>query len=386
MKTQRLLSFAKKDLKMMLRDPGSLFLALLFPVVLTIVFGISFGAIGGEQTTVYQVGAVTTGVEEEWSLTFVENLSSMEILNIIPYADSKSAQNDLIQGSIDAFIIIPESFGESCTSYVESPEDPTLWVQTTLEVYVDSGSMFATQAIPPLVQQVLVTTLTEDQLITPPIPIRIGIPSLVEAETLTMFDYMAPGIFPFAAIFMIMLVSQSFTVDRERGLLRRISTTPATSAEFILGHTLSNMVIIVVQVALVFVTAFMVGYSSSASTFGFFFAFIIVAVFGLCCVGFGLITAAVAKSPGAATGISFIFIIPLMFLGTFVSVGFSSVMQSAGKFVPSYYVTDALTSLLLRGAPVTSSSVILDFAVVTMSSIVVLILGVFIFERYGSSR
>jgi ABC-2 type transport system permease protein len=386
MKTQRLLSFAKKDLKMMLRDPGSLFLALLFPVVLTIVFGISFGAIGGEQTTVYQVGVVTAGVEEEWSLTFIENLSSMEIFNIIPYKDSENAQNHLIQGSIDAFIIIPESFGESCTSFVESPEDPTLWVQTTLEVYVDSGSMFATQAIPPLIQQVLVTTLTENQLTTPAIPITIGIPSLVEAEIPTMFDYMAPGIFPFAAIFMIMLVAQSFTVDRERGLLRRISMTPATSAEFIMGHTLSKMVLIVIQVALIFVTAYIVGYSSPASTFGFFFAFIIVAVFGLCCVGFGLITAAVAKSPGAATGISFTFIIPLMFLGTFVSVGFSSVMQSAGKFVPSYYVTDALTSLLLRGAPVTSSSVILDFVVVAMSSIVVLILGVLVFERYGNPR
>jgi hypothetical protein len=71
----------------------------------------------------------------------------------------------------------------------------------------------------------------------------------------------------------------------------------------------------------------------------------------MCNVGFGLITATLAKSPGAATGISFIFIIPQMFLGTFVGFAMSPSAQAAGRFVPSYYVTDALTSLLLRGRP-----------------------------------
>jgi len=111
---------------------------------------------------------------------------------------------------------------------------------------------------------------------------------------------------------------------------------------------------------------------------------LIVTVFALCCVGCGLITAAIAKSPESATGITFIFILPQMFLGTFVSVGLSSIAQTAGKFVPSYYVTDALTSLLLRGAPVTSPTILLDLAVVAVYSIIVLVLGVLLFEKFGN--
>jgi len=43
-----------------------------------------------------------------------------------------------------------------------------------------------------------------------------------------------------------------------------------------------------------------------------------------------------------------------LFLGTFVGASLSSGAQVAGKFVPSYYVTDALASLFLRGAPLAS--------------------------------
>ena len=67
-------------------------------------------------------------------------------------------------------------------------------------------------------------------------------------------------------------------------------------------------------------------------------------------MGFGLITATIAKSSGAATGLSFLFVLPQMFLGTFVGASLSGAAQIAGKVVPSYYVTDALTSVFLRGA------------------------------------
>ncbi|MBU7016417.1 MAG: ABC transporter permease [Theionarchaea archaeon] len=384
MKIQRVFSFAKKDLKLMVREPASLFMIILFPIVLTVVFGISFGAVGGEQTVVYQVGIINEDTGPlQWSNIFVDSLTQTGILEIHEYSDIKSAQDDLVQGRIQAVAVIPKPFGESCDSFLKSPEDPSSWVETIIDLYLDSGSLFATQAIPPIIQQVLVAMLTGDQP-TPSIPIQVGVPSFVEAEKLTMFDYMAPGIFPFAAIFLTMIVAQSFTVDRERGLIRRINTTPTAPSEFMMDHTVSNMIMAVVQVALVFVMAFVVGYSTPASFLSLLFAFLLVSVFALCCVGFGLITAAISKSSGAATGISFIFILPQMFLGSFVSVGLSSITKTAGKVVPSYYVTDALTSLLLRGAPVTSPTILLDFAVVIISSVVILVVGVFLFKKYGN--
>jgi len=63
----------------------------------------------------------------------------------------------------------------------------------------------------------------------------------------------------------------------------------------------------------------------------------------------------------------------------------SSVAHAAGKFVPSYYVTDALTSLFLRGAPVSSPVVLIDLLVVLITSVIVLLIGILLFKKYGGA-
>jgi hypothetical protein len=112
------------------------------------------------------------------------------------------------------------------------------------------------------------------------------------------------------------------------------------------------------------------------------FAFLLVLVFSVSNVGFGLITATIAKSSGAATGLSFLFLLPQMFLGTFVGASLSGAAQIAGKFVPSYYVTDALTSVFLRGAPLGSVTIMLDLAVVCVSCVAILAIGIVLYAKY----
>ena len=359
---------------------------ILFPVVLTLAFGASFGAIGGNQAITHEIGVVNMDMgNDQWSEYFLGNLTGTEILKIRDYSNNETAQADLAQGNIQAILLIPKDFGQSCDSFWGAPTDPNLWMNTTVQMYLDSGSMFATQAIQPIINQVLVATVYGTQAISTPMPIKIGSPSLVETSKFTTFDYFAPGLFAFAAIFLTMTVAQSFTEDREKGLLRRINITPTTPAEFMTSQTISNMLAAIVQVSLVFTMAFLVGYRPLGNILSLVFAFIIVMIFSLCCVGFGLITAAISKSSGAATGIAFIFIMPQMFLGTFVSYGLSSAAQAVGRFVPSYYVTDALTSLFLRGAPITSPSILLDIVILSFISVVVFFLGIVLFRKYGKT-
>ncbi len=388
MNSQRVFSLVKRDLKKMIREPATLFLIILFPVILTLAFGASFGAIGGTQSTTYQIGVVNmnlAGPYQEWSQLFIGNLTETEILRLQDYSSNETGQADLTQGKIQALLLIPGDFGKSCDSFWKEPTDPSLWTNTTLTLYLDSGSMFATQAIQPIIQQVLAATVYGTQPAPVPRPIQIGVPSLVQASKLTAFDYMAPGIFAYAAIFLTMTVAQSFSTDRENGLLRRINTTPTTSSEFMTSQAVSNMIAALIQVALVFAMAYLVGYRPNVDAATFALAFVIVSIFALCNVGFGLITATLAKSSGAATGLAFIFIMPQMFLGTFVGAALSPGAQAAGKFVPSYYVTDALTSLFLRGALVSSSTILLDLSVVSISSVIALLSGILLFRKYGKT-
>lgn len=142
------------------------------------------------------------------------------------------------------------------------------------------------------------------------------------------------------------------------------------------------MLIALIQAILVFIMVYLLGFRPNTGIPVYAIAFTLVLVFSVSNVGFGLITATIAKSPGAATGISFLFVLPQLFLGTFVGTSLSSSAQIAGKFVPSYYVTDALTSLFLRNAAITSPTILVDIATVSISCVAILVIGIILYAKY----
>ncbi|MFW9799435.1 MAG: ABC transporter permease, partial [Candidatus Thorarchaeota archaeon] len=293
-----------------------------------------------------------------------------------------TGQSELLQGNLDAFIVVPEGFGDSCTSYWNSPLDGSSWTNTTVELYVDSGSMIASSAVPPLIQQVVLRTMFGNEATTLDLPVDIGIPSLVEASTFSQWDFMAPGIFAFASIFMIMIVAQSLTEERDGGLLRRLGTTPLKSQEFILSQVISYMIIALIQVLLVFASSFAIGYRPATDAAGMGFAFVMLLAFSLVNVGFGLIAATISKSAEIASGLSFIFIMPQMFFGTFMPLG--GVTEALAQFMPSNYVTESITTLFLRGAPITTPSIWSNLGIVLVIGIAILMVGIVLFQRYST--
>ena len=381
MNTARVLALAKKELKKTVREPAALFMIFLFPIVFVLAFGLSFGGVGGNQAVTYQVGVVNLDSSgSQWSQTFTGALSNVTILHVTVYGDNQTAQADLTQGKIQASILIPQSFSDSIISYYASPNDSSRWVNATVALYLDQGSLIATQAIPPIIQQVLNGLANQNQQ-APQSSIQLQTASLEVKQTST-FDYFAPGMFTFASVFMIMIVAQSFTTDRENGMMKRIRITPTTASEFMVSQVAAYLVIALIQALIMFAMTYALGFRPEIGLPVYGFAFLLVLVFSVSNVGFGLITATIAKSSGAATGLSFLFLLPQMFLGTFVGASLSGAAEIAGKFVPSYYVTDALTSVFLRGAPFGSITIILDLAVVCVSCVAILAVGIVLYAKY----
>ncbi len=382
MKASRIAAMVKKDLKSFVREPATIFMLLLFPLVVTMTFGVAFGGIGTENNTQFKVGVVNmdaNSTDHVWSDWFVGNLTKYNGTTVISYATNETGQSDLLNGNLHALILIPKGFGDSIVSYWSSPVDGKDWENTTVELYLDSGSMMASSAIPPMVQQVLYTTIYGNQVGSMQLPVEIGSPSMVYVSDLSQWDFMAPGIFAFAAIFMIMTVAQSLTVERDGGILARMATTPVTSSEFILSRALSYVLVGIAQVSIVFGASFAIGYRPNTDAYGLAFAFLIVLVFCLTSVGMGLFTAVISKSTDVAAGVSFIFIMPQMFFGTFMPLG--GITETLGAFMPSSYVTHALTTLFLRGAPIGTLSIWIDLLVVSVVSITMLSLGALLFRK-----
>jgi ABC-type multidrug transport system permease subunit len=105
------------------------------------------------------------------------------------------------------------------------------------------------------------------------------------------------------------------------------------------------------------------------------------AIFSLSSVGLGLITAVIAKSSGTATGMSFIFILPQMFFGTFLPM--TDTTRPIAMFVPSYYATDAISSIY-SGMSLLSSNILIDFAVISAVSGIIIIIGIYMFKKLGN--
>ncbi|MFX1503668.1 MAG: ABC transporter permease [Promethearchaeota archaeon] len=195
------------------------------------------------------------------------------------------------------------------------------------------------------------------------------------------FSTMAPGLFAYACIFIIMIVAQSFSDEREQGLLRRLSITPMKASDFMGSQILSNMIIAMLQVLIVFLLALLFDFRPQTDILGILLAIILMAIFSLSSIGLGLITATISKSAGVATGLSFLFILPQMFLGTFIPI--TSKTQMIAIFLPSYHVTNALTSIF-NGKPLLSTNILIDFVVVSIVSIIIVIIGIQLFDKFGN--
>jgi len=382
MKVGRTLALTKKEWKRIFREPAFLFIIILFPVMLTLAFGTSFGAVGGQQASIFTIGFVAQGGNST-SAQFSHDLQATGVFRVNTFPDNGSAQSALSQGQLQAVILLPSGFDAAVQSFMAHPEDPQMWVNSTLTIFLDRGSALTAQVIPSMVVQTLDQGVLGVRAQTRATPFSVSVPSEVKVQGSSVFQSFAPGLFAFASIYMIMVVAQSYTTERESGLLSRILMTPATGSDVVMGSVVTYLVIGLFQAVLVFACVYALGYHPVGGIEAIMVGFFIVTMFALCNIGFGLITAAVAKSAGAATGISFVFLMPQLFLGTFVGTALSSTAQAAGRFLPAYYVTDALTSLWTRGASVTSGAVLTDLVVASAVSIIVLLVGVQVFQKLG---
>jgi len=208
--------------------------------------------------------------------------------------------------------------------------------------------------------------------------------SVIEEEIgITVFEYVVPGLFAISGLFMVIPVAQSFSEDRAQGLLKRINTTPTTSTEFMGSHLLSNMCMAILQVAIIGLITFLMGYQSDGAVAGMILAFVFMVIFSVSSIGFGLITATIAKNSKAAAGIAWIFILPQQMLAS----GLYPLPESTriiSMFMPLHYASDALT-LLFNGTALSDLRIWGDLAILIIFSLVIVFAGILLFKKYGKA-
>jgi ABC-type multidrug transport system permease subunit len=141
------------------------------------------------------------------------------------------------------------------------------------------------------------------------------------------------------------------------------------------------MLIAVFQGLIVLFVARILGYEPLGGLVGLLLAALFLALLGISAVGLGLITAAVAKNSGAASGIAIIYIVPMMMFGSLLAV-FNEMTRNIARFMPNYYLSDSL-SIIFHTGNLSDPILWQNMLILAIISAVLVVAGIQIFKRLG---
>lgn len=193
------------------------------------------------------------------------------------------------------------------------------------------------------------------------------------------FEYLLPGTMGYAIIYMSMMVALALNEYRDAGILKRLQTTPTTPYQYLGSLLIAYMIIGVFQALIVLLVARFLGYIPLGGVAGLLLASVFLALLAATSVGLGLLTASVAKSSGAASGLSVIFIVPMMMFGALLAV-FNDTTRTVAMFTPNYYVSDSLSAIFHEGRLI-DQAILQNLLILAVISVIVIIAGFQLFKR-----
>jgi ABC-2 type transport system permease protein len=316
----------KRNLKEIYRNPVLLGFLLGMPVAFMLVF---CAAAGGAQASPIALSVVDEDHSQN-SSAFTQYIGSMEAieLNQPIYSEESQAQEDLQDGKISFYLLIPSGFQAAQQAHqpinlelVYKEADPITGLQ--LKPIIEAvGSQFLGVA-PPLNVEL---TGTETKIKNPAV------------------NFYFPGIAVYGIMILISTAAGIIAGDRERGFLARMFTTPARPWDFIVSYSLPFIPVLIVSTLIYLGVGIAMGLTI-VGNLGY--AFLIFFLIGLCSIGIGMIVGSLVKSE-SQTGISWIFIVPMaMISGAWFTVDrMPSAIRSIAGALPFIHAIDGSRAVI----------------------------------------
>jgi ABC-2 type transport system permease protein len=421
----RFFGLVNKNLKLSLRDKGNYFWVIGYPMLFIMIFALAFNTSGGQRSTYSvifineDVIGATTDLEQNVSLTFLNlfddsdpnNELAQTFLRKTMYANGTLFTKDdalalVAKGDVDAVIIIPQNFSEvvigstwwyqmmkSAEFQMMPPEMQSGFQQGLPAVWVaainNNSVVFPSNSSPALEIHSVPDTVTKAVIggvfdgIMNDIVLSYNNVSRVETKviesgvqfTLTPFDWMAPGIVIVGVTIAIMMIAQNFGLEKEKGLLRRLDTTPVPRSTQLLAGGFAQLIFSAVQIIILLSFLKIFGLQTAPTT-NWGLAFLVALIMTIPCIGIGLIIAALVKSGSEAGGLSWIAILPLQFLGNaFFNLGDKGIMQA----VPTFYGVKAMRDILVYGLGIVD--ILSDLLIIIGFGVVFLSIGLLVYHK-----
>ena len=341
---QRLLALVRKEFLQLRRDPITLRLIVMVPVLQTLIFGYAIN---------YDVKHLKTVVLDEdrsfESRELVAKMTASEYFDVVKYVDSQAAvRREIDSGRLSVGLVIDHDFGKDLR---RGKPAQALLVVNASDTTTASQAMAIAGGISSGISIQTLAMRAGWRNPNPPVDLRVRPWYNPDLRTAT---FIIPGLIAIILTFtLIQFTAMAIVRERERGTLEQLQVTPVTRVEIILGKIAPFVVIGVFQLTLIIVlmrTLFQVPIAGSVVQLylvGFMF---IAAVLGL-----GMLLSTLAKTQMQAMQMSFFFLLPFVFLSGYVFPidGMPRFFQFVSYLIPAKYFIEVVRGIVLRGAGLT---------------------------------
>lgn len=285
------------DLKMVMRNRQYAFWSIMMPLMFTFIFGFFFGSDSKSGNI-----AIINNSNTELAQTLEKTLTDANLFNINSEITTPDEAKEQIQSNkLGAAIIIPENFGAMTQ---DAPRE--------IKTIVDPGNSQVNAVLNGFLDKFVTNLTFQSAGIKEPM-FKIS-EEKTNAKDLNYFDFVLAGILGMALMnSSIIGIAVGMSKYREDKILKRITTTPMKTWWFIVGETLSRLVMNFVQISIILLVG---RYVFDAHIYGNIFV-----IFGLALLGavlfqaIGFVIASFVKTTDAAQGAATALTMPMMFLG-----------------------------------------------------------------------
>ena len=283
------------NLKMLVRNKQMLFWSLAFPLMFTVIFGFFFSGGMGNAGTVAFINQSDT----QMAKGLEDGFAKFELVKYQKATDLDQAKAELKKSTVNVIVVVPKGFGGSAA---EAP--------TQLQVYYDPGNAQSNATVLGYLNQAL-TAVNYQVQGTKPI---YGVESIqTSTNSYDYFDFVLMGLLGMALMnSSIQGLAIAMAKYRDDKILKRITTTPLPSWQFVIAEVLSRLVVNFIQVALILLVGI---YGFGGHVYGSVAILMGIALLGgilFQLIGFAI--AAATKTTDAAEGMATAITIPMMFL------------------------------------------------------------------------
>ena len=332
-----MLALTRSNLMMMARNRQGLFWALLFPLLLVVVFGlIDFNGVVPAPVAVVDLS------DGSRAQVFRERLADVEFLEVEEFVRADMAEA-LREGDLGYLIVIPPEFDETAAAVGEPGHDPVGLVYT-------SRNPDRNQLVEAAVRGLVAEVWSDGQ---PVQASRLTTANVIDVPEVDYFDTVLLGLLGLGIMTnSIISIAVRISTYRNQAILKRLLATPLPIWKFFASEIAAHLLLALVQAGIILAVGVFVFGGRLHGNLGW--VLLITALGSIVFLNIGFILSAWARSPAAASGMGNAVALPMVFFaGTFFSTtSLPWVLPYAAEVLPLTPMLSALREVGLDQAPI----------------------------------